>query len=80
MEIIIFKRKFLCPSNITFGQFTDTVRRKLQLDSSQALFFFVPDLINNEIVISELYDKKKNQEDGFLVRFINILNIFLYYK
>jgi len=61
-------RKFLCPSQITFGQFTETVRRKLQLEPSQALFFFVPDLINNEVIISDLYEKKKNLEDGFLVR------------
>jgi len=59
------KKKFLCPSEITFGQFTDTIRKKLSIDSTQALFFFVPDLVNNEIIISDLYDKKKN-EDGFL--------------
>jgi len=71
-------RKFLCPSQITFGQFTETVRRKLQLDPSQALFFFVPDLISNEVVIADLYEKKKNQEDGFLVSlfFFKLLKLF----
>ncbi|OUM56283.1 hypothetical protein PIROE2DRAFT_19176 [Piromyces sp. E2] len=70
------KKKFLCPSQITFGQFTETVRRKLQLDPSQALFFFVPDLISNEVVISDLYEKKKNPEDGFLYITYSGENVF----
>ena len=73
-------RKFLCPSQITFGQFTETVRRKLQLDPSQALFFFVPDLISNEVVISDLYEKKKNQEDGFLVSYLKYFDFYVHHK
>ncbi|KAG4107809.1 autophagy-related protein 8A-like protein [Neocallimastix lanati (nom. inval.)] len=59
------KKKFLCPSDITFSQFSESIRKKLKIESTQAIFFFSPDLISNEIVISELYEKKKNA-DGFL--------------
>ena len=70
------KRKFLCPSKITFGEFTESVRRKLQLEPSQALFFFVPDLISNEEVISNIYEKRKNPEDGFLYISYSGENVF----
>jgi len=58
------KRKFLCPRDITFGQFLTVVRSRLRLTSEDALFGF---LTNNKIpnigdCIGTLYDLHHNND------------------
>ncbi len=61
------KTKYLVPEDLTIGQFMFTIRKRIKLDSSESIFFF----INNEYIpaanetFSDLYNKKKDA-DGFL--------------
>ena len=40
---LIDKKKYLVPTDLTLGQFMHVIRRRLKLDPSKALFFFVND-------------------------------------
>ena len=61
------KYKYLVPKNLTVGQFTFIIRKKLTIDSSQAIFLFV----NNNILppvskeMGQLYEEYKDN-DGLL--------------
>lgn len=62
----IDKCKYLVPKNMSITQFSFIIRKRIKLDSSQAIFI----TINNKLVgsgktISELYNDEKD-EDGFL--------------
>jgi len=62
----IDKNKFLVPSDMTLCQFLYIIRKRIKIDSSKALFFFVNDtLCNNASVLSEIYNTYKDN-DGFL--------------
>jgi GABA(A) receptor-associated protein len=62
----IDKNKYLVPDSITFGEFISIVRKRIKINSHQALFAF----INNALPpvgmnIRDLYNECKS-EDGFL--------------
>lgn len=63
----IDKIKFLIPNNMVFGQFVYVVRKRLQIQPSQAVFLF----INNTTLpqpsdsLTTLYEKYRDH-DGFL--------------
>ena len=63
---IIEKNKYLVPYDITFGQFSYIVRKKINLKPEMAMFMFVGKLIpSTSQIICEIYDSHK-EEDGFL--------------
>lgn len=60
------KIKYLCPSDLTLGQFLYVIRKRIKLPADQAIFLF----INNELakagnLLSQAY-KENADEDGFL--------------
>lgn len=62
----IDKCKYLVPKSMTITQFSFIIRKRIKLNSSQAIFI----TINNKLVssgktISEIYNDEKD-EDGFL--------------
>ena len=62
------KRKYLVPGDVTFGQFMYAMRKRLKLQASQAIFFFVDSdmsLPNSGAVMRHVYMEKKD-DDGFL--------------
>ena len=60
------KNKYLVPSDITMSQLVYIVRKQMKLSSEQAMFLFINHSIyTSKTLISEVYDKYKN-EDGFL--------------
>jgi GABA(A) receptor-associated protein len=62
----IDKKKYLVPTDLTFGQFIYVIRKNINLRSNQGLFSFVGDKIPNiSIMMGELYDYYKDI-DGFL--------------
>jgi GABA(A) receptor-associated protein len=63
----IDKHKYLVPKDLTMGQFVNVIRKRIKLDSTQALFIFVKKNIIPPATcfISSVYDDYKS-EDGFL--------------
>lgn len=63
---LVDKNKFLCPGDLTIGQFLYVIRNRIKLPSEKALFVFINDsLPPTNTFIKELYHTLKN-EDGFL--------------
>lgn len=62
----IDKNKFLVSNDMTLSQFMYVIRNRIKLDSSQALFFFIDNIIpKNSSPLGELYNLHKDK-DGFL--------------
>lgn len=63
----INKNKFLAPRDLTLGQFLCVIRKRVELEDSEALFVFVNEatLATTSSTIGELYDEFVD-EDGFL--------------
>jgi len=62
----IDKNKFLVPSDMVLTQFIYIIRKRIKLNSSEALFFFVNNILcNNSQSMIEIYNLYKDK-DGFL--------------
>ena len=62
----IDKKKYLVPKDLTVGQFIHIVRKKLNMESSKAIFLFCKDILPpTSMSIITLYEKKKDN-DNFL--------------
>lgn len=60
------KCKYLVPNDMTMSKFIFVVRKRIQLDSSQALFITVNGVMATAgQTLGDLYDDQKD-EDGFL--------------
>jgi GABA(A) receptor-associated protein len=76
------KNKYLVPREFTMGQFLFTVRKRLSLKPSEAIFVFVVNganpqgiLANTSTFLSELYNNYAD-EDGMLYMVYNIENTY----
>jgi len=64
---LIDKQKFLVPADLTLGQFTFVIRKRMELPSERALFLFVNNTLpTTGSLIREIYGHHYDQEDGFL--------------
>ena len=62
----IDKHKFLVPNDITIGQFTYIIRKRIELEPEKAMFAFVDNILPpTACCISEIYEEHKS-DDGFL--------------
>lgn len=62
----IDKKKYLVPNDLTVGQFTYVIRKRIQVNPEKALFIFVKNVLPpNAALISDVYSEHKD-EDGFL--------------
>ena len=62
------KIKYLIPLDITLGQLSGILRKRLKVDSTKALFFF----INNKnfpitTILSTIYESEKDEDDFLYV-------------
>eukprot|EP00296_Roombia_truncata_P003372 JP439572.1.p2 GENE.JP439572.1~~JP439572.1.p2 ORF type:complete len:120 (-),score=21.15 JP439572.1:30-389(-) len=65
-DVELNKRKFLVPTEHTFGQLQVVIRKRLALGSTVALWLFCGNsLVPSGAVIGEVY-KEHRSEDGFL--------------
>jgi GABA(A) receptor-associated protein len=62
------KTRFLVPKDLNADQFIYLLRKRLFLNKDTNLFLIIneKDLIDGQIQFSEIYQKFKNNEDGFL--------------
>lgn len=63
----IDRQKYLVPCDLTMGQFVFVIRKRIKLDSSQGLYFYVNNrnMVTSSEIISNVYHNHKD-EDGFL--------------
>ena len=62
----IDKQKFLVPRDMNLGQFIYIIRKRIKLESSQALFIMVNNTLSPATLnLGEIYEKQKDK-DGFL--------------
>ena len=66
-DIILDKKKYLIPADLTIGQFVYTLRKRIKLQPEEALFLFVNGnaLAPTAQLLSATYNEHKD-EDGFL--------------
>jgi GABA(A) receptor-associated protein len=62
------KTKYLVPYDLTAANFSFIIRKRLELSKEAALFLLVSGKhsILGDTAMSEIYEKYKDQEDGFL--------------
>ena len=62
----IDKRKFLVPTDLTFGQLMIVVRKRINISKEKAIFLFCKGTIpSSSTLVSEIYKMYKD-DDGFL--------------
>jgi GABA(A) receptor-associated protein len=62
----IDKKKYLVPSDLTVGQFSYVIRKRIKLPSEKAFFIFINEVLPpNATLMSSIYEEHKD-EDGFL--------------
>ena len=60
------KNKYLVPKDLTIGQFMYVVRKRINLEPNEALFFMInQNIVNTTLTINEVYERYKDP-DGFL--------------
>ena len=64
----IDKTKYLIPGDLAVAQFSSMIRKKLEIEKEKAFFLLIngKHSITGDTLMSELYDKYKDNEDGFL--------------
>jgi GABA(A) receptor-associated protein len=73
---LIDKKKFLCPKDLTIGQFVYVIRKRISLNPNKAIFIF----INNTLPpisssVGDIYGQHMD-EDGFLYIMYSSENTF----
>ena len=62
----IDKRKYLVPKDLNINQFTFIIRKRINLDPSQAIFIMIDNtLCPSNTTVGEVYEDK-HDKDGFL--------------
>jgi len=65
--IVLDKEKYLVPGEITIAEILYMFRKRIKLESNQALFvFFNTDVVNTSMTLTQVYNKYKNKDDGML--------------
>ena len=68
MTFLLLIKKYLVPNDITTGQFTYIIRKRIELEPEKAIFLFAGEdytIPPSSSLISEIYNNYKD-EDGFL--------------
>jgi len=72
----IDKRKYLVPKDLNINQFTFIIRKRIKLDSSQAIFLMINNVLcPSNTSIGDIYDNN-HDEDGFLYVIYSSENTF----
>lgn len=72
----IDKKKYLVPVELTIGQFIYVIRKRIKLNSEEALFLFINNkIISSTAIIGDVYQNERDR-DGFLYIQYSKENIF----
>ena len=71
------KHKFLCPGDLTFGQFVYVIKKRIKMRFDEALFVFVNKsvLIPSHATLEQVYFEHRDK-DGFLYAFYDLESTF----
>jgi GABA(A) receptor-associated protein len=73
----IDKNRFLCPCDLTLGQFLYVIRKRLQLSPEKGLFLFVDkEVLGTGTLVAQAYENYQCKEDGFLYMVYSCENVF----
>lgn len=74
---LIDKRKYMAPKDLTASQLFYVIRRRLNMSSDKALFFFLHNktLVTPSSTVFDLYSKYSD-DDGFLYLTYSLENTF----
>jgi len=73
----IDKHKYLVPVDLTMGQLLFVIRRRLKLNPEKGLFLFVDSaVVCNSELVSTVYYRSHDPEDGFLHAVYSCENVF----
>jgi GABA(A) receptor-associated protein len=75
-ELVLDKRKYLVPIDLTMGQFMFVIRKRLRMAPEQAMFMFVNGhQFQQSVTVKDVYDEQMSS-DGFLRVSICQENVF----
>lgn len=75
-EIILDKKKYIVPNDLTVSQFMYCLKKRIKLSSEQSIFLLCNNkLMINSDLINNIYNKEKDT-DGFLYIIICLENTF----
>ena len=61
---LIDKKKFLVPDDLTMSQFIYVIKKRVKLDSSEAIFIFCnKQILLNQSIIKDIYNKYKDKDN-----------------
>jgi GABA(A) receptor-associated protein len=70
------KYKYLVPNNLTVGEFVSIIRKRIKLDSKQAMFIFIGNVLPpTGSLLYNIY-QEHHDEDGFLYIVYSLENTF----
>lgn len=71
------KKKYLCPADLSLGQFLYVIRKRLHLPSTEAIFLFTEDgtIPSTSALVRDVYLQHKDQ-DGFMYLTYQGENVF----
>jgi GABA(A) receptor-associated protein len=73
----IDKHKYLVPTDLSMGQLMFVIRKRLKLNPEKALFLFVDGaVVCNSEMVSVVYYRSHDPEDGFLHAVYSCENVF----
>ena len=74
---LLDKEKFLVPMDMSVGQFVYVIRKRIKLQSNEAIYiFFNGTIIDTNSLLSSVYEKHKDSEDKMLYCIYAIENTF----
>lgn len=74
-KLVLDKKKYLVPSDMTMGQFIYVIRKRLKIEASKALFLFVCNknnttvLVNGAQLLADIYVQHKDEDKFLYVKF-----------
>lgn len=67
---LIDKKKFLVPDDLTMSQFIYVIKKRVNLDPSQAIFIFCNNqILLNQNIIKDIYLKHKDKDNYLYLKY-----------
>lgn len=75
-ELILPKYKYLVPKDVTVGQLLYIVRKRIKINSNQALFIFIGNSLISAGATLDIISKQHGEKDGFIYMTLSLEDTF----